>query len=140
MDRPWWAWGCHEEMTPADVRNHRRLNVAVLSWLLVFFVAVVLVRKVEIGAPWNLVVAVSPIPVSLWVLQRFRRFLAETDELNRKIHLEAATLAFGGGIVLMFGWTLLESVGAPRMGATEPVIPMVLIYSVAQSVATRRYR
>jgi len=141
MERPWWAWGCHDQMTPEDLRNHGRLNLAVLSWLAVFALAVILVRKdVVTGRPWDVLVAISPIPVSLWVLHRYRRFLAQTDELNRKIHLEAAALAFGGGIVLMFGWTLLESVGAPRMGATEPVVPMVAIYAIAQSLATRRYR
>jgi len=36
MDRPWWAWGCHEELTPRDLHNHGRLNLAGLAWILTF--------------------------------------------------------------------------------------------------------
>ena len=42
----------------------------------------------------------------------YRRYLGETDELRRKIEVDALALAFGVGLVGAFSYVLLERAGA----------------------------
>lgn len=139
--RTWWIWGTAVDMPERDVHNLQRFTGWALAWAVSFIAATFLLvsGKVPAGAP-ALIVAVIPIALGLATVWAYVRYLREADELQRKIHLEALALGFGAGAVFMMGYRLLERVGAPELDMNDAFLVMVLVWSVWQVVAARRYR
>jgi hypothetical protein len=123
-----------------DRRNQRR----VIPWAFVWafsFIAVTLGITKE-GWPFGVTLA-GVIGNSLFgiaTVLAYRRFLQETDELRRKIEVEALALAFGVGLVggLSY-WLLLVSGAVPVWGFALVFSAMVVTYSVGVLIGRRRY-
>lgn len=78
------------------------------------------------------VVAIVGVTIlGLGTLLAFRQFLNNTDELMRKIQLDALALAVGAGVVSSFSLSLLER--AKIVADAEPTT-VVLVMSVAYVV------
>jgi hypothetical protein len=70
----------------------------------------------------------------------YRRFLNETDELRRKIEVEALALAFGIGLFGGLSYWLLELSGAvPAKGFVWIFLVMIVTHPVAVLIGLRRY-
>ena len=70
----------------------------------------------------------------------YRRYLGETDELRRKIEVDALALAFGVGLVGAFSYVLLERAGTvARADPMQLVMLMVATYVIGVVLGHRRY-
>lgn len=68
------------------------------------------------------------------------RSIARLDEMQRKLQLEALSLAFAGMALITFGYGFLEGVGLPRLSMFV-VWPLMAVLWVAGLVVGRiRYR
>jgi hypothetical protein len=128
-------------MTPADYRNLGRFNLLVIGWSLVFGVATVVLRNRAFDAV-AVGVALVALHAALGIATLFAylRFLRDTDELQRRIHLEGIGLGFGAGVVFSLSYRLAERIGAPELDTTDPLLVFVLFWALGQWLAVRRYR
>jgi hypothetical protein len=123
-----------------DRRNQRRITLWALAWA-ISFVAVTLGIKKE-WLPFGVALAgvIGTALFGIATVLAYRRFLQETDELRRKIEVEALAFAFGAGVVggLTY-WQLVVSGAAPGMGFAYVFAAMLLSHSAGVLIGRRRY-
>ena len=139
-DRParWRFLGC--EYSPRDAANIRRFNAWCLAFALAFvFATYVLHRPAVDPNAVAYAVAILPTIVGLFTARSYARFLAQADELQRRIHLEAIALAFGVGILFMMGYRLLSRVGLPELDLSDGILPMTFAFVYGLWRGARRY-
>lgn len=123
-----------------DRRNRRRTTLWALAWALSYLV-------VSLGMKrdwWPLGVTVAGVVVTAVLgaatLLAYRRFLGQTDELRRKIEVEALALAFGvGAIGGLSYWLLAASGAAPLDGFVFVLVGMILLHPAGVLIGLRRY-
>jgi hypothetical protein len=139
--RPWLGlkWGC--DYTETDARNVRRTSLWLLGWSLAQVAASIALKTLAVEPPaLALGLALLPSLLGLQAVRSYLRFLRETDELQRKIQLDAVALGFGAGMLFMFGYRLLERIGAPVLDTSDPVLVMMLVYAAGLWLGRRRYQ
>ena len=135
------AWG--EGLTTRDQRNARRWSICLLVWVASFTTAVVIlpVSDGSIGAQpmWAWALAAVPVIPGVLLVRLHLRLMRETDELMRKIHLEALAVGFGVAFVWGMSAALLGQLGIHKPeGVTW--FAMYLAYWLKLGLAVRRYR
>jgi hypothetical protein len=85
-------------------------------------------------------IAAVPIILGVLVLFTYRRFLRESDELQRQIQLEALALGLGVGWVAISSYPLFERLGAPPLDTADYVLVMAVSYSLGSILGWRKYR
>jgi len=135
-----WLRGFACELTEQDRRNAGVFTRWSVLWSLGLVASTFALDGgwVPAGAP-AVVVALAPNVFGLFALRAFMRFLRETDELQRKIHLEALAAGFGGGVIFMWGYRLLERAGAPQLDTSDGLLAMILVWAAGLWVGMRRY-
>jgi fluoride ion exporter CrcB/FEX len=123
-----------------DRRNQRRVTLWAFAWG-AFFVAVTQGIRRE-WLPFGVALAgvIATALLGIATVLAYRRFLQETDELRRKIEVEALAFAFGAGIVggLTY-WQLVVSGAAPATGFSYVFVAMILAHPVGVLIGHRRY-
>jgi len=132
--------GC--EGTPSDRRNQRRVLGWSLGWMVGWVVAGLALRFDWVADAWVAVGVVAlTVGFGAGVFRAYYRFLHETDELRRKIELDALALATGVAVLGGLSWHLLSRTGAiPEPGVPDLVILMTVVYVAGVLVGRRRYR
>lgn len=133
------AWLCGDT-APRDWRNLRRLLWLMFAWAVTFVGGAQLIRReiMPTGAiAW--LAAALPTVVAVFVLIAYGRFLRETDELNRRIQLQALALGFGGVWLIIAGYRVFELLGAPAIDRGGVVLVMALLYSTGVVFGRIRY-
>lgn len=78
-----------------------------------------------------------PVAAICWIVFRS---ISRLDEMQRKLQLEALSLAFAGTALITFGYGFLEGIGLPRLSMFV-VWPLMAVLWVAGLVIGRiRYR
>jgi uncharacterized membrane protein len=110
----------------------------------VFFsiVAVLLFRLLHLHGVVAYLVAVLPALPILWVLTAVAQYLSEeTDEFQRRLHVEYLLWAIGGTLSVTTVWGYLEDfVRVPRLDLIYVYPIFWLFVAVAMPVVNRRYR
>ncbi len=130
--------------SPAAPRStgDRTLLAIGVTWFLAFAVARLVLEQPDLARSLRLAAALLPVPLFAAFLFRFVRSLRDTDELERRIHLEALAVAFPLAILLLQTLGLLErAVGLKyedwSYGHVWAYLP--LFYLIGLVVARRRY-
>jgi hypothetical protein len=138
----WWNTELREcDRTPQDRRNQQRVVVLLFFWMVSFVALSILIREGNLQSgplAWGAVGVSTVLGVAM--LLAYRRFLSETDELQRRIQLESLAWGFGGGFVAVYSAHLLD-----RLGAIEGELAvlggvMAFFYFLGLVVSHRRYR
>ena len=131
---------CRTNLTPEARRNQRVFKIWCRVWALGFVAATFLLEMETVtAAPVTWLVALIPTLLGLMLIRSYVRFFRSADELLQKVHLEALAFGFGAGFLFMTGWALLERIGAPTMGVSEPVAVIAFGWALGQLLAMRRY-
>jgi hypothetical protein len=121
-----------------DVRGYAGL----FAWAFLYFAARGVLELETLGWWTRAVVAIVPVPVFGWVLWNVSRGIAQMDELQRRIQLEALAFAFPLTMLLLMTLGLLElAIGLnPDDWSYRHVWPFVfLFYLAGLARAKRRY-
>ncbi len=101
-----------------DRRNVRPIKIHALLWSVFFLVAALVLPAgggdLESQPAWAWAIAALPIPFAVMLAHHYLRFIRETDELMKKIHLEALAAGFGVAFVVGMGFILLGQLGLSR--------------------------
>jgi len=124
-------------------RYYREFIPAMLAYVAVMLVWKRLLAWVQLPA-LRLLVALLPALLVFWVMRAFVRFVRDSDEMQRRIELEAgaasALLVSGGYMAAGFLQTA-ELIDVPSKVAMLWVFPaLCLTYGIAKVFIARRYR
>lgn len=128
------------DTTPRDRRNVLRFLAVMAAWAAAFLGGIALIeRDVVADGPiaWGL--AALNLVLAAAVILAYARFLREADELQRRIHLQALALGFGGGWLTVTGYRLFELLGAPYVDRGSVILVMAVLYSVSLVLGQRRF-
>lgn len=122
----------------------RRARIAVTAWSLAWVVAF-LVTDAAIDRAWvqgeaavvTLTAGVALVGV-VW-LRSYARFIRRTDELMRKIQLDAMALAIGAGFVSGFTLILLDAAGIVDGRLGHVLTAMVAAYVGTVAIGLARF-
>lgn len=123
-----------------DRQNQRRVTLWSFVWALSFIaVSLAIMKKwLPFGVTLAWVTGTALLGIATVLAQR--RFLQETDELRRKIEVEALALAFGVGVIGgITDWLLEVSRIVPPSSFIYVVCVMMLTYSLGVLIGRRRY-
>ncbi len=132
-------------MTEKVIRNRivGHLLFSGILWFLTWFAARILLEQGGFSAGMRAAIALMPVPLFAWFVFSFVRFMAQADELQKRIQLEALAIAFPTAIVLFMTLGLLDiAIGLPyeNFGLKHIWTFMPMIYFLGLAIATRRYK
>ncbi len=126
--------------SPQDRRNQFRFVWWTLGWAVSFVAATFLLVEEVVTGPTRWVVVALPALVLVQTVRTYIRFLRETDELTRRIQLDALATAFGITVVGLMGYSLVTVAGGPELGVDGLITAPMVIWALSQFVASLRYR
>jgi hypothetical protein len=130
----------HCSGTPRDGRNQLRVILWSFVWALSFVAVTLGVKKAWWPFGPTLAGGIGTSLFGIATVLAYRRFLQETDELRRKIEVEALSLAFGVGVVGGMTYWLLTVMGAvPAKDFLYVFLVMILAHPVGVLIGRRRY-
>lgn len=119
---------------------------------LIFWVVLVVASAIDLGATWllaqpgypqaaRILFALLPIPMNLVLLAVIVRRIRQLDEFLRRVHLEAAAIAFLLSALAVFVYEGLEKAHcAGPLNAGIAWILIALFYGVGYLMSARHYR
>ena len=132
-------------LTSSDRRNLRPMYICTLLFTVSFLIARLFLPRGDgsmAAQPlWAWPVTILPIVLGVLLAYYYQRFIRETDEMMRKIHLEALATAFGVAFVVGMSAGLLDQIDVPKVGKADLTWSiMVVTYSVRLKMLARKYR
>ena len=126
--------------TQRDRRNQLRVTLWALVWGISFVAVAQGIRREWLPLAAALAGVIGSALLGIATVLAHRRYLRETDELRRKIEVEALALAFGVGLVggLTY-WLLVVSGTMPATGFSYVFVVMFIAHPVGVLIGRRRY-
>ncbi len=116
------------------------MMTALFIWGLTFIGAGIAVQREVVNGPLAWGAATLPVATAIVVMLVFSWFLRDSDELQRRIQLEALALGFGVGWFAICLYPLFVDLGAPVLDQSDYALIMVAFYSLGNFVGWLRYR
>lgn len=113
---------------------------SMITYLVVLIGSGWILNMWEVGATWKTIVALMPMVPGSAVAWTIMRHVRSSDELQRRIQLEAFSLAFGGTALATFSYGFLESVGYPKLSMFFVWPLMGALWMVGGLISSRRFR
>lgn len=109
----------------------RRILISGLLFMAILLASLWMLNN-EVGQEYQLLIALAPsIPGVLFALS-IGSAIAQLDELQRRIQLEAIGIAFGGSIVISLSYALLVAAGFPQVSWMFVPLMMIMLWSVGK--------
>jgi hypothetical protein len=111
-------------------------------WLVVYVVCSVLVQRTTLADWQRVAISFVPLPFFGLFLWRFVQHMRSSDELERRIQLEALAIAFPLAIALLMTLGLLQRANAVLSAGwsySSIWTYLVLCYLLGRAIARRRY-
>lgn len=123
-----------------DRRNQWLVTVWSFVWALSFVAVTLGIKRKWLPFGMTLAGVIVTSLLGIAIVLAYRRFLQETDELRRKIEVEALSLAFGVGVIGGLTYWLLAVMGAvPATDFVYVFLVMILTHPVGVLIGRRRY-
>ena len=129
-------------ITPARTSRWPRIFLAGGVFLIAYFVARYGMWAWAPQEPWDIFVMNIPVIAFFWFVAVVQRTLRESDELQRRIHLEALGLAFLTVMLLLMGLGLMEEMPRGRLLLPwrDLWFALIPLYGICYLAARHRYR
>ena len=126
-------------MQKSTLRYSLELAGSILAYAVVVVVSLMFLRE-NPDSPWRIPVTVAPVIPIVFMMLAVIRFVRCMDEMLRHLNLEAVLIAYIATLILCFSYGFLENVGFPSFNTMWVGFAMILLWSVGQLVAGRKYR
>lgn len=124
--------------------NRRRFlvefSISMAAYILVLLVSMWLLKSGDITGLPQAIIALAPMVPAAAVAIACVRQVRASDELQRRIQLEALSLAFGGTALATFSYGFLETVGYPRLSMFFVWPLMAVLWILGGLISGRRFR
>ena len=111
---------------------------AMLAYVVLLPLSIIAYRAVDNDALKTAIAVVPVIPTVLGLVAILRT-IRRMDELEKRIHFEAVAFAFAATALLTFTYGLLENIAFPRISLTWILPLMIVLWTLGQALARRRY-
>ena len=130
------------KLSPDQARcRHQWQVLAGMSVYAVVLIACLHYLKRNPPEPLKVALALLPTLPVIWVMWSVIRFLGQTDELQRRVHLEALAIAAGVAAFLTLTYGFLEDfAGFPHIAAWWTFVVIDMVWAGAGVVLWRRYK
>lgn len=115
-------------------------SAGMIAYMVVLIGTVLVLNMGLVDGPWQTVVALLPMIPGAAVALAVMRQVRSSDELQRRIQLEALSLAFGGTALATFSYGFLESVGYPKLSMFFVWPLMAVLWIIGGLISGRRFR
>ena len=129
-------------LSPDAAYQHynRRLWVAMSLYTVLILGCVYLLKRTQPGALRYLLAILPTLPV-IWLMWSLYVFLTRADELQRRLHLEALSVAAGVTAFLTLTYGFLEDfAGLPHIPAWWTFLVIDVVWGATHCLLRRRYR
>ena len=94
----------------------------------------------EIGETYQVLFALAPTIPAIFLGLSIASAIAQLDELQRRIQLEAIGIAFGGSVIIVFSYASLVQVGFPEVSWMFVPLLMLLLWAIGKLWTMWKYR
>ena len=122
----------------ANNRYMWRLGGGMAGYMVLLAISQLVIADMAEGA-LRYAIAASPVLPTLVVVYAMFRWLADTDEMQRRIMLESLAMGFAGGTVVMLGYGLAQFAGAPDVNWTFAFAAYMACFVIATPINHMRY-
>lgn len=129
-------------LSPDVASRHYRVHVivAMTLYLATLLICVKLIQATS-SAPLHVILALIPTLPVIWVMWCLYLFLTRADELQRRVHLTALSVAAGVAAVLTLTYGFLEQfAGFPHIAAWWTFVLIDVVWGAVSSLLFRRYK
>ena len=121
-------------------KTERRVGLAAGVWLTLFFIARGMLDMTELSVGTRVSLALMPVPAFAWFIWEFTQMVSQADELERRIQLEALSVAFPLTLLLLMTLGLLQVAMELNMDdwSYRHIWPIVYIFYVFGLLRARR--
>jgi hypothetical protein len=119
-----------------------RIFVAGVAFLAAYFAARHVMWYMTPPEHWDIVVMSAPLLTFFWFVAEVQRTLRQSDELQRRIHLEAFALAFLAVTLVLMGLGLIAETphGRIALPLRDVWFTLIPLYGMCYLAARRHYR
>jgi hypothetical protein len=123
-----------------DRQNQRRVTIWSVIWGVSYIIVTIAIQKGWLSSAAAIAAVIGTSLFGVATLLAYHRFLRETDELRRKIEVDALALAFGIGLVggLTF-FLLFENSLVSGRSFGLVFVAMILAHTSSVVIGRRRY-
>src|SRR6218665_3002392 len=115
-------------------------SISMIGYMVILIASVLVLNAEVVEGNWNTIVALTPMVPGFAVAFSVMRQVRISDELQRRIQLEALSLAFGGTALVTFSYGFLETVGYPKLSMFFVWPIMAVFWIVGGLISGRRFR
>lgn len=115
-------------------------GASMAAYVIVLIASILLLGGGTVTGPWATIVSLIPMLPALGVAVAVMRQLRASDELQRRIQLEALSLAFAGTALITFSYGFLENVGYPKLSMFYVWPLMAVLWIIGGLLSGRRFR
>jgi peptidoglycan/LPS O-acetylase OafA/YrhL len=115
-------------------------TISMVAYVVALVTSMWLLRSGEITGIWQTAIALMPMVPGAGVALACMRQVRSSDELQRRIQLEALSLAFGGTALITFSYGFLENVGYPKLSMFVVWPLMAVLWIIGGLISGRRFR
>ena len=124
-------------------KSERRIGLSAGLWIALYMIARAALESRDLPTTWRVAIAVAPLVPFVWFLREFIAGMRETDELERRIQLEALAIAFPLTLLMIMTLGLVQVAVPLNMDdwSYRHIWPFVYVfYLLGLVVARRRYQ
>ena len=123
-----------------ELRQAMKPMVASVAAAFLGVIASALLKNYQFAPPVKVLVALLPAPAYAVLIYVILRGVRDMDEMQRRIHLEAAAICLMATAMVTVTYGFLGLAGAPQPNWAFVTCLMALLYTVGYAVAYRHYR
>jgi zinc transporter ZupT len=117
-----------------------KMILACLTYAILLVGAMATVKFGGISGIPALLLALLPLAAGVFVVLAVRDFIVSADELQRKIQLEALSIALAGTFLILLAGSLLPIAEIDEPSYAWPLAAMSLMWALGQMIASWRYK
>jgi hypothetical protein len=127
--------------TKAEQRNIRSVWIWSLAWAAGFSAVITALEAfAERLGSFAWLLAMVPIPLTIFLILANVRFIREADEFMRKVQLHGIAIGFAAGFLFCLGYPVFEQAGAPRLPMMVAAVPLGLGWMIGSFIVAYRHR
>lgn len=106
---------------------------------LVLLTGVMLFLEAWPDSPWRYAVVLAPMIPGAFIAVGLVNLIRGLDELSRKVIYESIAITFAATLFLLLALGLLEMAGLPRLSGLYIAAFMIVVWTAAKLIISRRY-
>ena len=125
---------------PAFRRYLKKLSLAFAVYFVILMTMNAILDNYTVPYALSIPLVLLPMAPVVYIIRVIVEYVRTWDEMQQRLYLEAAMIAFTLVGSLTFAWGFLEDIGFPEL-PTMWILPMMMVtLALAQWYVTHRYR